>query len=103
MVGPWVLHKKYKVRGFSLNYKHVFSFEDTLGSLVYPPAAMEDGWNFFSITGILIVLLYLLSCRARTGDGGRVVDSQGNQRAPPGTRELWVKLFFIIWISVMEF
>jgi len=88
---------------FAYATKHVFSFEDTLGSLVYPPAAMEDGWNFFGITGILIVLLYLLSCRARTGDGGRVVDSQGNQRAPPCPHDLWVKLFFIIWIGLIVY
>jgi hypothetical protein len=90
-------------KDFAYSTQHEFTVEDTIGSLIYPPAAMEDGWNFFGITGILIVLLYIVS--------GKTVDRNGteeNREETPvsisktrGT--LWVKLFFIIWIGVISY
>ncbi|HEY3488878.1 MAG TPA: hypothetical protein VGK27_02005 [Candidatus Deferrimicrobiaceae bacterium] len=38
---------------------HVFFLPDTLGSLVFPPLAQTEGWYFFGITGVLIILLFL--------------------------------------------
>lgn len=44
---------------FSTSYE--FSFTDTLGSLVYPPSAQVEGWYYFSMVGLLIVLLYVFT------------------------------------------
>jgi len=49
-------------KSFEYSTSHIFNFEDTLGSLVYPPAASTEGWYFFSITALLIIAVYLL-CR----------------------------------------
>ncbi|MBN2019740.1 MAG: hypothetical protein JW749_05890 [Sedimentisphaerales bacterium] len=70
---------------FAYSTQHTFTFEDTIGSLMYPPAAMEDGWNFFSITGLLIVLLYLVCGSA------------------DGTSRLLTRIFFVVWIAVISY
>jgi hypothetical protein len=90
-------------KSFEYSTQHTFTFEDTVGSLVYPPAAMGDGWNFFSITGILIVLLYLLSYRARAVDGEEAVDGRRRHPVPPYPHDLPVKLFFVIWIGLIVY
>jgi hypothetical protein len=90
-------------KNFTYSTEHEFTVEDTIGSLVYPPAAMEDGWNFFSITGLLIVLLYIVSGKAV--DKNSAEESCGETPVPiPKTRStLWAKLFFIIWIGVISY
>ena len=88
---------------FAFSTEHTFTFEDTIGSLMYPPAAMEDGWNFFSITGLLIVLLYIVS--------GKAVDRNSAEKScgempipiPKARSTLWTKLFFIIWIGAISY
>jgi len=90
-------------KNFAYSTAHTFTIEDTIGSLMYPPAAMEDGWNFFSITGLLIILLYIVSGRTIDGDSG---EKDGGERLTPMPeihRELWPKLFFIIWIGVISY
>jgi len=109
--GPHIIGVKHLLSettdraGKNLAYstQHEFTFEDTIGSLMYPPAAMEDGWNFFSITGLLIVLLYIVSGRTINGySGGKA----GGEKPAPMVEiysELWAKLFFIIWIGVISY
>ncbi len=46
-------------KDFDYSTSHIFNFEDTLGSLVYPPAASVEEWYFFSIAGLLMILLYM--------------------------------------------
>lgn len=61
-------------------------FLDTAGSLVYPPAAMAEGWYYFGVAGLLIVVVYgvhvLAGARGRTSE--QVLDS-----GEPNRRELW--------------
>jgi len=68
-------------RDFSHSTLHLFTLTDTIGSLVYPPAAQAEGWYFFSITALLIIVLYMLSGRTTLG----------------------VKLFFVIWLGVITY
>ena len=93
-------------KDFTYSTAHEFSFEDTLGSLFYPPAAMQDGWNFFGITAILVILLYMLSPRpGRTSCRIAVDMKTGKDKSDPAIPlcwcEAWVKLFFIVWISTI--
>jgi hypothetical protein len=37
-----------------------FSPLETLGALVFPPAAQAEGWYYFGISGVLLISLYLL-------------------------------------------
>jgi len=88
-------------KDFPFSTQHEFSFEDTLGSLMYPPAAMQDGWNFFSITALLLVFLFMLSARAAHHNLQQINDEEKEAVIQPCPRDLWVKLFFIVWISVI--
>jgi hypothetical protein len=90
-------------QNFEYSTEHEFTFEDTIGSLMYPPAAMEDGWNFFSITGLLIVLLYMVGGRTV----GKSIEETGNGEKPTSISEthnaFWAKIFFVIWISMIVY
>jgi len=89
-------------KDFRYSTAHIFNFEDTLGSLVYPPAASTEGWYFFSIAGLLMILLYMFTGRTvKNEDKGK---SLGEETAVlRDHRELWVKLFFIIWICIITY
>jgi hypothetical protein len=64
---------------FSISYP--FTFEDSVGSLVYPPAAQMEGWYFFSICGLILIMLYLLRDKS----------------------QLWWKLFLVIWVAIISY
>ncbi|MHC4664570.1 MAG: hypothetical protein ACYS9T_01265 [Planctomycetota bacterium] len=109
--GPYLLRSRRLIadtaerpeKDFEYATKHVFTFEDTLGSLVYPPAASAEGWYFFSITAVLLIFLYLLGGGRITCDhpGGREEQREGLMT--PRSRNLWTKLFFIIWIAMITY
>jgi len=82
-------------KDFQYSTSHIFNFEDTLGSLVYPPAASTEGWYFFSITALLIIAVYLL-CR-QSPTVGR------DKPEATASGSLWVKLFFVAWIGVISY
>jgi len=84
-------------KNFEYSTEHIFNFEDTVGSLVYPPASQAEGWYFFSITALLIIFLYFLrrNCAARA--------EQKDDLTPVNLNDTWVKLFFIIWIVIITY
>jgi hypothetical protein len=89
-------------KDFGYSTAHVFNFEDTLGSLVFPPASSTEGWYFFSIAGLLVILLYMLTRRkvnleSEGRDGGKETPT------PQRSGDLWIKLFFIIWICIITY
>jgi hypothetical protein len=47
--------------GTSYQYSvaHHFSLVDTLGSVIFPPAAEAEGWYYFSILGVLLLVIYM--------------------------------------------
>jgi len=89
-------------KDFRYSTSHVFNFEDTVGSLVYPPAASAEGWYFFSITGLLVILLYWLSGRT-TSNNHEAGAAKKNMLIYPQPHNLWVKLFFFIWICIITY
>jgi len=89
-------------KDFKYSTQHVFNFEDTVGSLVYPPAASAEGWYFFSITGLLLILLYWLSGRTTANDH-ETWAAKRNMLTRPQPHNLWVKLFFLIWICIITY
>ncbi len=88
LCGPYLLGVKNLMaqttdrtgKDFNYSTEHIFNLEDTAGSLVYPPAAQAEGWYFFSITGLLIISLYLFN-----------------------RRDIWAKVFFITWIAIISY
>ena len=79
-------------RNYEYSVWHQFSFEDTVGSLVYPPAAQSEGWYFFSITALLIILLYLFTKSADKSPSGSYF-----------SREITVKIFFVLWVGIISY
>jgi hypothetical protein len=69
---------------------------------VFPPASSTEGWYFFSVTGLLAILLYLLTRRkVNLESEGRNGGKKTLTPQRPG--ELWIKLFFIIWICIITY
>ncbi|MEO8210403.1 MAG: hypothetical protein ABI840_07565, partial [bacterium] len=53
---------------FAFSTLHKFTFTDTIGSLFYPPASHIEGWYFFGMISILLVVcmyIYMLINRTR--------------------------------------
>jgi len=84
-------------KNFEYSTEHIFNFEDTVGSLVYPPVSQAEGWYFFSITAVLIIFLYLLRYKSVASS------EQKDILAPTNLNDKWVKLFFVIWIAVITY
>ena len=53
---------------FQYSTAHEFTFTDTIGSLFFPPAAQMEGWYYFGMVGVLLILFYIvLILRRETG------------------------------------
>lgn len=90
-------------KNFEYSTSHLFNFEDTLGSLLYPPAAQVEGWYFFSITGVLIIFLYLFCSKVPAHSAE---EDSNKEKVPPVSPEAgdwWVKGFFVIWIALISY
>ncbi|MDO8303917.1 MAG: hypothetical protein Q7T18_11815, partial [Sedimentisphaerales bacterium] len=87
-------------KSYDYSVQHTFGPEDTLGSLIYPPITMTEGVYFFSITALLIILLYLFGKRANTIDPE---NPHPGTALPSGDRDLWVKIFFLAWIGLITY
>ncbi len=86
-------------KDFQYSTSHVFNFKDTIGSLVYPPAASTEGWYFFSITALLIILMYLFS---RDGNAQNTSQNHtGSQCASTGGAA--IKFFLLAWIATITY
>jgi hypothetical protein len=75
---------------FEYSTYHVFNFMNTLGSLLYPPSSNPEGWYYFGMIGILLILLFLIS---------RVT---GN-RNTPRTSNTMPLLYILIWYSIISY
>ncbi|MBI4965968.1 MAG: hypothetical protein HY913_22000 [Desulfomonile tiedjei] len=47
--------------GMNYDYStsYPFHFADTIGSLIFPPLASTEGWYYFSILGLLLIVLFV--------------------------------------------
>ena len=43
---------------YAYSTAYEFTFSDTVGSLVFPPAAQAEGWYYFSILGVLLIAAF---------------------------------------------
>ena len=44
---------------FAFATAHIFGINDTLGSLIFPPAASAEGWYYFGLLGVFLIGIYL--------------------------------------------
>ncbi len=71
---------------FEFSTANVFSLQDSLGALLFPPAAQTEGVYFFGIAALLVIFIYLFDRRS----------------AAPYTAP-WVKALFISWIVLISY
>jgi len=81
---------------------HIFNLQHTIGSLVYPLFASVEGVYFFSITALLIILLYFFT------SGIKIIppENQNNHKFPSSylsCPNISVKIFFIIWLGLISY
>ncbi|MFH2096628.1 MAG: hypothetical protein ABIJ16_13040, partial [Bacteroidota bacterium] len=103
--GPYLLSVKTLMdqttdrtgKDFTYSAAHVFNFEDTVGSLIFPPSCQSEGWYFFSITALLMILVF--------GAFHSSSHSFSTQSDHPEYSQMSVKptLFFLIWACVISY
>jgi hypothetical protein len=84
---------------FAFSTEHVFNLKDTAGSLVYPPDASTEGWYFFSITALLIILMYLFSRNRKIQNSGQNKNDLNCASAGGAA----IKLFLFAWIATITY
>jgi len=89
--------------GANFNYStaYVFDIEDTIGSLIYPPAAQLEGIYFFSIIGFLILAFYLLAARPGIFTDKHTAENEGSNTATGG--HFCKVVFFLSWIGLISY
>jgi len=73
---------------------HVFNWEDTLGSLVFPPSAQGEGWYFIGICGLLLIASYLVLTPWKPG-------APSHERGLP--RPFAFKAVVLVWFAVVTY
>jgi len=72
-----------------------FDFQDTLESLVYPPAARPEGWFYFGALALTLMVLYLAHPEKDTAPG---------EESSLSIRRSWpVKLALIAWLAFLGY
>ena len=88
---------------FEYSTAHLFNFEDTIGSLIFPPAAQAEGWYYFGILGLLLILLYLLSGLSVNYSSLRKPSGLERAESLPWYQDPWIKIFFLVWIGTISY
>lgn len=63
-----------------------FSFSDSIGSLIYPPSANPEGWYYFGIIGVLIIILYI---------------THSFSKSWKNNFDLWLISILVLWIILI--
>jgi|GEM_PF-601032 len=86
---------------FEFSTVHVFNMQDTIGSLIYPPAAQAEGWYYFGIIGILCILMYLVLATSKLFLANST--SQGKVDSSDWYFHPLVKIILLIWAVVISY
>ena len=91
---------------FSYSTSHAFNIQDTLGSWFFPPASQAEGWYYFSIFGVLIILLYIIDslCKSTKDLLQRKLSSGPDKNIDSfNYRNIYIISFFLIWIGAISY
>ncbi len=86
---------------FAFSLGHAAQYRETIGSLVYPPAAQAEGWYFFGITALLLLLLSLF-CPPTAADGIEA-ELTGSQRRLPRFATSPGVLVLLVWWGLINY
>ncbi|MDI6751411.1 MAG: YfhO family protein [bacterium] len=53
-------------KSFAWSTEGVFSLSDTLGSLFFPPAAQTEGWYYFGMVSVFLIIIFVISFVSKT-------------------------------------
>jgi len=48
-------------KSFEWSTEYAFSLSDTLGSLFFPPSAQGEGWYYFGMVGVLLIIIFVIN------------------------------------------
>ena len=92
----------YSRAGNDFNYSthHAFTAQDSLGALIYPPLSQMEGWYFFSLTGLLLVILLFVWLFLSPKNTALPSNSLYSMR--PSSRK-YLCLLLLAWIAVISY
>jgi hypothetical protein len=88
---------------FEYSTAHLFNFEDTIGSLIFPPAAQAEGWYYFGISSVLLIFLYFFSSLSAPYSSFRKSSERVRAENLPWYQDPWIKIFFFLWIGAISY
>jgi hypothetical protein len=88
---------------FEFSTNLAFHYVDTIGSLVFPPLANPEGWYYFGILSVLLILLYYFSGLAGVYSSYIKPPQLETQKNLYWYQDPWVKIFFLAWISTITY
>lgn len=88
---------------FSYSTQHLFNFKNTIGSLIFPPAAPADGWCYFGILGVLLILLYFFSGLSGVYSLYAKPVELDKSKSRRWYLDSGIKLFFLVWIGTISY
>jgi hypothetical protein len=88
---------------FNFSTKLAFNYVDTIGSLIFPPIANTEGWYYFGILGILLILLYYFSGLLHLYSSNLKPTELEKQKNLYWYQDHWVKILFLVWIGTITY
>jgi hypothetical protein len=79
---------------------HDFAFRDVVGSLIYPPSSQTEGWSYFGLIGLLLVILYFAGAFPVWGARKKSLDPL-KVTVVSLYESWWVKAFFLLWFLLV--
>lgn len=86
---------------FSTNLS--FTYVDTIGSLIFPPIANAEGWYYFGVLGVLLILFYYLSGLFDINFSSRKSPDIEEKENLSRYQDFWVKLLFLVWFCTITY
>jgi hypothetical protein len=86
--------------------EHEFRPIHTVGSLIFPPASQPEGWHYFGLLPLLLLLLYFLGGRTARNELSRdatIDPSRDDTNATVRRRDRAIKIFFLAWLAIVSY
>jgi hypothetical protein len=89
---------------FAYSTEHIFNLIDTIGSLIFPPSSQTEGWYYFGMIGLLLIVIYLidgiLNLFVPSLRGSKNINRLDSTETK---EECWFKSIWLFWFSVITY